>query len=72
MGAWTYLAPRLRDLLQQAVLYVGRPHRASPAEGYSGSHGAEQHRIVAKALALPGQGGSDRESSSSDAVGRRA
>lgn len=52
MGAWTYIAPKLRGLLGEAVEleYVGRPERASPAEGYPAAHAAEQSRIVAAAL----------------------
>jgi 2-oxoglutarate dehydrogenase E1 component len=53
MGAWTYVAPRLRAATGNAlnVRYVGRPERASPAEGFESSHKAEQARIVAEALA---------------------
>jgi 2-oxoglutarate dehydrogenase E1 component len=54
MGAWGFMAPRLRALLppQLALGYVGRPERASPAEGYEAAHKAEQARIVAEALAI--------------------
>ncbi len=54
MGAWTYVSPRLRASTgtQLAVRYVGRPERASPAEGYSSVHAAEQARIVNDALTL--------------------
>ncbi len=53
MGAWSYVEPRLRSLLPDGVAfrYVGRPDRASPAEGYPAAHTAEQNRIVAEALA---------------------
>jgi len=34
-----------------AVRYVGRPERASPAEGYEAAHKREQARLVAEALA---------------------
>jgi 2-oxoglutarate dehydrogenase E1 component len=34
----------------RALGYVGRPERASPAEGYPGAHAVEQARIVAEAL----------------------
>jgi 2-oxoglutarate dehydrogenase E1 component len=53
MGAWSYVEPRLRALLPDGVplRYVGRPDRASPAEGYPAAHAAEQNRIVAEALA---------------------
>ncbi len=54
MGAWTYIAPRLGALLGEGVEleYVGRPERASPAEGYPAAHAAEQTRIVAAALEM--------------------
>ena len=50
MGAWTYVAPRLRVATGNmlTVRYVGRPERASPAEGYKAAHEAEQARIVAR------------------------
>jgi 2-oxoglutarate dehydrogenase E1 component len=35
--------------------YVGRPERASPAEGYPAAHTAEQSRIVREALATRGR-----------------
>ncbi|MGI9253302.1 MAG: 2-oxoglutarate dehydrogenase E1 component, partial [Thermomicrobiales bacterium] len=55
MGAWSYMEPRLRDLLAQIerhipVRYAGRPERASPAEGFADWHAAEQTRIVTEAL----------------------
>ncbi|HEX2716317.1 MAG TPA: 2-oxoglutarate dehydrogenase E1 component [Gemmatimonadaceae bacterium] len=55
MGAWTYVWPRLRALVGnvQEMRYVGRPERASPAEGYESAHKAEQARVVAEALTVP-------------------
>lgn len=51
MGAWTYVEPRLRQLAEGLALsYVGRPERASTAEGYPNIHQLEQQRIVAEAL----------------------
>ena len=52
MGAWTYLAPKLQELAADGlhVGYVGRPERASPAEGYPAAHAAEQGRIIREAL----------------------
>jgi len=32
------------------VRYVGRPERASPAEGYMDAHQAEQARIIAMVM----------------------
>src|SRR5581483_9188105 len=60
MGAWSYMEPRLRDLLRQLerllpIRYVGRPERASPAEGYLDRHMAEQARIVAEAFGAVGE-----------------
>jgi 2-oxoglutarate dehydrogenase E1 component len=50
MGAWSYAEPRLRDLAGDlGVRYVGRPERASPAEGFAHRHNAEQARIVTTA-----------------------
>jgi 2-oxoglutarate dehydrogenase E1 component len=55
MGAWSYIEPRLRELLESRerplpVGYVGRPERASPAEGSPDRHATEQARIVSAAL----------------------
>jgi 2-oxoglutarate dehydrogenase E1 component len=52
MGAWTFVAPRLRVSTGNALVirYYGRPERASPAEGYASSHAEEQTRIVTEAL----------------------
>jgi 2-oxoglutarate dehydrogenase E1 component len=63
MGAWTYVEPRLRELLQGQgqepgdgierplpLRYAGRPERASPAEGLLDRHGVEQARIIQAAL----------------------
>ncbi len=55
MGAWTYVAPQLRVATGNmlTIRYVGRPERASPAEGYKDMHDAEQKRIVGEALTPP-------------------
>jgi 2-oxoglutarate dehydrogenase E1 component len=57
MGAWYYAAPRIRELLDSIrpansipLSYVGRPERASPAEGSSDDHAEEQSRIVSAAI----------------------
>jgi 2-oxoglutarate dehydrogenase E1 component len=54
MGAWTYVQPRLRASVGTMVSlrYIGRPERASPAEGYLKSHTEEQARIVRDVLTL--------------------
>jgi 2-oxoglutarate dehydrogenase E1 component len=53
MGAWSYLAPRLAALLPaaRAPRYIGRPERASPAEGRAEDHAAAQARLLDEALA---------------------
>jgi 2-oxoglutarate dehydrogenase E1 component len=53
MGAWSYVSPRLRVSTGNAMIvrYIGRPERASPAEGYTSAHKAEQDRIVAEVTA---------------------
>jgi 2-oxoglutarate dehydrogenase E1 component len=55
MGAWTFVSPRLRASTgnQLTVRYLGRPERASPAEGYNKAHTEEQTRIVNDVLTLP-------------------
>ncbi len=54
MGAWRYLEAKLRELAAEGhpmeIRYVGRPERASPAEGYPAAHAAEQSRIIREAL----------------------
>src|SRR5205814_3249746 len=52
MGAWSYLASKLRELAPPGVEvgYAGRRERASPAEGYPAAHSAEQSRIIREAL----------------------
>ncbi|HLG06194.1 MAG TPA: hypothetical protein VI383_08595, partial [Gemmatimonadales bacterium] len=58
MGAWTYIAPRLAPFIPAGteLQYVGRPDRASPAEGYPEAHAEEQGRIVREGLGVRGQG----------------
>src|SRR5690349_9408490 len=54
MGAWRYLEAKLRELVSEGhemdIRYVGRPERASPAEGYPAAHAAEQTRIIRESL----------------------
>jgi 2-oxoglutarate dehydrogenase E1 component len=52
MGAWFFVAPRIAPLLPAGtqLQYVGRPERASPAEGDPDAHADEQARIVGEAL----------------------
>jgi 2-oxoglutarate dehydrogenase E1 component len=52
MGAWSVMARRLPELLADGVehMFVGRPQRSSPSEGYPVAHRLEQERIVLTAL----------------------
>jgi 2-oxoglutarate dehydrogenase E1 component len=52
MGAWRSIRHRLEEARpeQASLVYVGRPWRASPSEGYPTSHQREQARIVREAL----------------------
>jgi 2-oxoglutarate dehydrogenase E1 component len=52
MGAWWFVESRLRALLDDglSLRYVGRTTTASPAEGWSDAHAAEQKRIVEAVL----------------------
>jgi 2-oxoglutarate dehydrogenase E1 component len=52
MGAWHFIERCLRPVLDgRTVRYIGRPERASPAEGYANVHEREQKRIITEALA---------------------
>lgn len=52
MGAWSYVAPRLKALLpnEMPFVYVGRAESASPAEGSQSDHAEEQQRIIQHAV----------------------
>ena len=52
MGAWSYVQPRLRASIGTLPMlkYIGRPERASPAEGHKGDHDAWQSKIIAEVL----------------------
>jgi 2-oxoglutarate dehydrogenase E1 component len=51
MGAWRTIRHRLEAAADGVPLvYVGRPWRASPSEGYPTAHRLEQDRIVREAL----------------------
>jgi len=51
MGAWAFINEKLREISGGVpVSYIGRPERASPAEGAADLHAAEQKRIVEAAF----------------------
>lgn len=54
MGAWTFLFPRLQELLQdgQKLSYAGRQASASTAAGQKKIHDAEQEKLANEALGL--------------------
>ncbi|MGB3543265.1 2-oxoglutarate dehydrogenase E1 component, partial [Rubrivirga sp.] len=58
MGAWTFVRPRLDDLLEQVgggrVQYAGRDAAASPATGSAKVHALQQEQILRDALGLDG------------------
>ncbi len=54
MGARAHMSPRLMQILPRELKfgYIGRPERASTAEGYPAAHAQEQRRIVQTAFDL--------------------
>lgn len=52
MGAWRYVQPKLQEIIPDHIQlrYVGRPDRASTAEGLAEAHNVEQERILTVAL----------------------
>jgi 2-oxoglutarate dehydrogenase E1 component len=68
MGAWSFVWPRLRASTGNAIpiRYIGRPERASPAEGYHTAHAEQQARIVTEVLA-PSSGGREAATGSTRA-----
>jgi 2-oxoglutarate dehydrogenase E1 component len=50
MGAWFYVAPSFRESTGRDIRYIGRPRRASPAEGYADVHENEQKRLTSEAV----------------------
>lgn len=52
MGAWFFMEPRLRELVdgELPVRYVGKPARPSPAQGSAGFHKKEHAKLVRAAF----------------------
>ena len=52
MGAWTFVEPRLRELVdwQLPVTYIGKPSRPSPAQGSAAFNKKEHAHIVRSAF----------------------
>jgi 2-oxoglutarate dehydrogenase E1 component len=51
MGAWSYVAPLLRESLGFDPLYIGRPASAATATGSSKHHALEQKAILSELIA---------------------
>ncbi len=55
-GAWSFVAPRLRDVLTESkhkcreAIYTGRPEASAPATGLMTRHKAEQAALIDAAL----------------------
>jgi 2-oxoglutarate dehydrogenase E1 component len=58
MGAWTFVKPRMEELLAAIGVarphlgYAGRPESASPAAGHHARHVQEQKKLVDEALSI--------------------
>lgn len=50
MGAWTFIRPRLEELLGTRVLYAGRDTASSPAAGSKTMHYGEQKQLLGEAF----------------------
>jgi 2-oxoglutarate dehydrogenase E1 component len=50
MGAWTFIAPRLEDILKQKPKYAGRSSSASTAVGSLALHKYEQSELIVQAF----------------------
>lgn len=50
MGAWFFMEPRLREMFDLPIRYVGKPDRPSPAQGSARFHKEEHAAIVSEAL----------------------
>ena len=49
-GAWTFIQPCLRALIDHDIHYAGRPAYAAPAEGHLQSHLANQAELIEAAI----------------------
>lgn len=50
MGAWSFIAPQLREILEREIAYVGRDASASPATGSHRIHKREQQELIEAAI----------------------
>ena len=52
MGAWTFIRPRLEELLGSRVRYAGRDTASSPAAGSKAMHYREQKELLHQAFSI--------------------
>jgi len=51
MGGWTFVAPRLTEIIgDKKLIFAGRAASASPATGSYAIHGLEQEKLIKEAL----------------------
>lgn len=50
MGGWTFIAPRLMEVIERLPTYAGRNEAASPAVGSLAKHKQEQAKLVKEAF----------------------
>jgi 2-oxoglutarate dehydrogenase E1 component len=50
MGAWSFLRPRLEQMVGKTVQYIGRPAAASPATGFPNIYKQQQAAISDQAV----------------------
>jgi len=50
MGAWTYIGPRLQEILRSHIRYAGRKPSSSPAAGSKAMHKREQQTLIEQAF----------------------
>lgn len=59
MGAWSFINPRLEEVLtkieahHRRAIYIGRDEAASPATGSPNRHIEEQNTIIKEAISEP-------------------
>jgi 2-oxoglutarate dehydrogenase E1 component len=61
MGAWSWIDANARREFGVSLRYIGRPDRASPAEGNAVDHERQQNRIVDEALSAGSAGAAQKE-----------
>jgi len=52
MGAWTFIRPRLEELLGARICYAGRDTASSPAAGSKAMHYREQKNLLQQAFSI--------------------